>query len=448
MSRRSLVAIAIFAPAMALGQPAPRASSSARAAASASATAAPVVPAGHPPIDPEDSPHGRSPHGGHAPGSREPPQNSATDDASLPRGTVVVEVRTPTDEPVANQDVLLGIVEQSVAKGESRRRLSQATDATGHTTFSIPDATTDMAFRLSLVRDGATSAAPPFRATRSGARVVLYAFPATTDVKQAQIAAQGLLYLEPRDEVIQIEGAYRIYNLGLSSWVPANVEITLPSAFKAFNAQKSMDDLSWDGTKTGATFRGTVPPGLHETAFRFQVPNDGDEDIVADVGLLPNVQSFRIMAEVPKGATLEVDGFPPAVSTTNQQGQRILVTERVSDRMDPAFTKLHVRLGGLPTHSKGRRWAALLAALALAAGVWAALRLRDRRGSSAEPRELEQAKELLLAEIARLDGALARGEVGPKTYARTREELLDALSRLIAEEERAKVTVAPAPATT
>ena len=31
-----------------------------------------------------------------------------------------------------------------------------------------------------------------------------------------------------------------------------------------------------------------------------------------------------------------------------------------------------------------------------------------------------------------------RGEIGPKTYARTREDLLDALSRLIAEEQREK----------
>lgn len=454
------VALGLIVPAAAYAQVPRPAASAARPTPSASAAAsapAGALPPGHPRMDDGDddmppghgenphggNPHGGAPHGGDARGLREAPQNTTAEDPTLPRGTVVIEVLSPDDKPIPSQEVTIGVVDQSISKGESRRRVTQLTGPEGRTTFEIPEATSETAVRISVVRDGATSAAPPFRLPqKAGMRVIVYSFPVVREASKAQVAMQGILYIEPRDEVLQIEGAYRIYNLGQTAWLATNEEVTLPATFKAFTSQKGMDDLSWDGTKTGATFRGTVPPGMHETAYRFQIPLDGQEEMSIDLGLLPNVQSYRVIAESPKGATLEVEGFPPAITTNNGNGQRILVSERTTDRVDPTFRRVKLRFGGLPTRSKGRWVAVILAISAAAGGLWAAMQLRVK-ASYVDPAELVQARELLLSELTSLEKARAANEIGPKTYQRVREELLGALARLLAHDDVPKAEALP-----
>lgn len=425
----------------------PAGSSSARPAGAASAA---PLPAGHPPVDEEPAmppghpptgaggPHGANPHGAGGPRDpREAPQNGSREDPTLPRGTIVIEVRTPDEKPVAGQEVTLGIVENSVARGESRKRLAQRTDDQGTTTFSALDGGTENAYRVSIQRDGASSAASPFQLPNvGGVRVVVYAYPVVRNVREASVAVQGIVYVELRDEVIQIEQAYRIYNLGQTAWVPSDVTVALPAGFKAFNAQKMMSDLAWDGTSSGASLRGTIPPGLHETVFRYQLPNDGKEELALDFGLLPNVQSFRVIVEAPRGMTLDVDGFPPAIPTQNGQGQRILFTEKTTDRIEPNFRSTRVRLGNLPARSKGHLWALGLAIGALAAGLYATTSL-GRQKDSAAPEEIAQAKERLLDALVALEKDHAAGEVGPRTYESTKTQLLDALARLLARENSA-----------
>ena len=93
------------------------------AAAPAAAQTDAQLPAGHPPMTGTQT----------VPDVAEP-DVGRVDDALAP-GTIVVEVRDGTDRPLADVDVQLGIVQQSISKGESRRRISAKSDAEGVARF-------------------------------------------------------------------------------------------------------------------------------------------------------------------------------------------------------------------------------------------------------------------------------------------------------------------------
>jgi hypothetical protein len=415
------------------------AASAASGAASAggAASGSGALPAGHPPVGelppghPQPGAGGPGEHGGGGAGRvRMPLASRAQEDATLAPGTIEVDLRDGEGNPLAGREVLLGIVENSVAKGESRQRKVAQTDGSGKASFVGLSTGSSYAYRVSTVRDGATYAAPPFNFPQAGGmRASLFAYPVTTDVTQASIAAQGIAYLELRDETVQIEMAYRIYNLGSNTWLAADVQVPLPPGFKAFNAQRAMSDLVWDGTPQGARFHGTLAPGVHETAFRFQVPYPDDGEASINLGLLPHVQAFRVISDAPRGMELEADGFPQATPSTNGNGQRVLVSEKELPRLDPNFRRVQIRLSGMPTRPRGRWYALAFAVGALGLGIAFAARSKQGRVHSTD--ELKQARQRLLDELEKLEKDRASGEVGPRTYEAARRAMLDALARLI-----------------
>jgi hypothetical protein len=461
-----LVAIGGAAPArLALAQPAPKpvASGSAPAVAGSARPAgsgSAGLPAGHPPVAPgepagglppghpqvgqDDDPHGGDPHGGDPHGDdpggdpgggrfKMPMQSAARDDATLPPGSITVEVRDGEGKGLAGAEVTLGIVENSIAKGESRQRRSATTDAGGSAVFAGLDRATAFAYRVSVSREGASYAAPPFNMPTApvGVRATIFAYPTTGEVEKAAVASQGILYIEMRDEVLQFEQGYRIYNLGGTTWLPGGLAVDLPAGAKAFTSQKAMSDVVWDASGTVAKLRGTISPGMHDTAYRYQLSSPDTEELNLDIGILPHVQSFRVIVEAPKGLTMEVEGFPPAQPTTNGNGQRILFTERDTPKLDPGFRRVRVRLGNIPVRPQGR-WVALGLAIASVIGaVYAATRLRGQLAAQNSD-ELQAARAKLLDELEALEKAHKSGEVGPKTYDRVKRALLDSLARVLA----------------
>lgn len=414
---------------------APRAKPGASALAATSASsAAGALPDGHPPVDPHGLPPGHpttaQPADGGGGRFRAPLQSRAQEDPTLPPGTIEIDLRDGEDNPLPGREVALGIVKNSVAEGESRDRRTATTDDKGQARFSGLSQASSFAYRATVVRDGATYAAPPFNLPQSvGMRATLHAYPVTNDVNKASIAVQGIAYIELRDEVIQIEQAYRVYNLGGTTWLATDVQSTLPAGFKAFNAQKAMSDLTWDGTAQGTRFHGTISPGVHDTAYRFQIPYPSGDETTVDLGLLPHVQAFRVISDAPRGFELEVDGFPPAGPSTNGNGQRVLVAEKELPKLDPNFRRVHLRLINLPTKPRGRWYALALALAAAAVGIASAAGLKATRGPT--PDELREARKRLLDELEKLEKDHAAGEVGPRTYEAARRALLDSLARLL-----------------
>src|SRR5262249_27437358 len=114
--------------------------------------------------------------------------------------------------------------------------------------------------------------------------------------------------------------------------------------------------------------------------------------------------------------------------------KRLLVTERQVSRSEGGIQTLDITLSGLPTPPPGR-WVALsLAGVALILGIGYVVRRRDTDPVLDDDAraDLLEAQPALLRESGALERAHRSGEVGPKTYARVRAGLLDALARVAA----------------
>jgi hypothetical protein len=285
--------------------------------------------------------------------------------------------------------------------------------------------------------EGATYAAPPFQLDlHHGQRVRVHVYPVTNRINETMLGMDGIVYMELRDDVIQFDELYRVYNIGPVTWVPTDVVITLPAGFKGFTAQKEMSDTGWDEVPgKGARLRGTFSPGQHETHFRYQIPYAGDESIEFSTTLPPHVARMRVMAEASKSMTLQVRDFPTSISDRNQTGQRILLTERQFRAGEMPPSDLRITLDNIPTEGAAKWVATSIAAATIVLGIYLALE-QEKAKSGGKKRvadhDAERARSRLVTEIAELDKAHASGDVGPKAYERIRSALIDALARLMA----------------
>jgi hypothetical protein len=386
------------------------------------------LPPGHPSVDDEGAgnPHAHA-GGGGMPGMFQPPEDVEQEDASLPPGTIAVDLHDADDKPVPHEVVTLGIMVNSVAKGDSRKHLQGTTDDHGRTLFSQLDLASNTAYRVSAGYQGGLFAAMPFQLQQAKSmHVVLHVYPVIHDLQQALIVAEASVAAEVRDDRIQVEEALTIYNLGRTAWQPDEVRLSLPDGYTAFNAQASMTDQGVDDVGGAGRLRGTFPPGRHSVEFRWQIPWSGDKDVDFDVGLPPHVAIARVMMPATSQITLAAKGFPPAEVRHDSQGQSFLVTERRLRPEDPKLTTLGVAIHDLPTQGPGKWIATFLAASCVLLGLVYALNGRQRAAAGGERKSTRTA---LLDDLLQLERAKQSGEVGPKTYERTRREIIDALAR-------------------
>jgi hypothetical protein len=423
-----------------------------------------ALPPGHPSIGGENGeagddgepdeqlPPGHPSTRGPAPAGAEEhlPQDRSNVDPALPAGTIVVEIRDGKDRPVTGAGITLGILAQSVAKGESRRHVAGVADASGSATFAGLETGTGVAYRITVPwsagvggtakdspKEPATYAASPFQLDlHRGQRVTLHVYPVTSHIEDALVGIQGILYVELKDDVVRFEELLQLYNIGTVTWVPSDVVIDLPSGFKAFNSQKQMSDIGLDPVEgRGAKLRGTFAPGQHEMVFNYQVPYDGSDQANFSFTLPPHLVRMRVMAEAARGMELDVTDFPHAIADRNTNGQRLLITEKQLRPGQQQLSRLHVGLRNLPSPGPGRWWAVAIAALTVILGLTLAI----KQGGAASSEVLERARgdalrarARLVEEVAALERARAAGEIGPKTYARARQALVDTLARLMA----------------
>lgn len=416
--------------------------SGARAVEPATVSAPPNTESSPAPSRPATEPGGEDPHGetnphahGHGEGDLfQPPQDGATEDPALPEGTLKIHIEDPSGKPVPNTEVYLGVLYNSVAKGESQKRLSLSTDADGIAKIDNLETGSTVAYRPMVLRDGAKFSATPFRMPeRTGMRVRLHVYPVVESLDSALVVSQTLIYSEVKDDRIQIQQAFRIYNFGKTAWVPNDLLIPLPENFTAFTSQQGMSDVGVDPVSNkGVRLHGTFSPGQHVVEFRWQLPYSGASEVRFDVGMAPRTAAARVMAPASKEMTLEVPGFPPTQSSSDGVGQRTLLTEKQIRRDDPALSSVSVVIRGLPTEGPGKLIATAIAAGGLLVGIVLGTRKPPRRD-----RKREQFR--ILVELEHLERAWHGQDVGPKTYESERRALLDDLARVFEEES----TMAP-----
>ncbi|MGO9839095.1 MAG: hypothetical protein ACLP1X_33345 [Polyangiaceae bacterium] len=388
-----------------------------------------ALPPGHPSLD-TSNPHAHAAATGAMPGVFQPPEDTETEDLSIPPGSIAVDLRDADDKPVPGEAITLGILINSIAKGDSRKHLQATTDDHGHAVFSALETASNIAYRVSSGYRGGSFAASPFQLHEAKAmRVVLHVYPVTRDIQNALIVCEATVAAEMRDDRIHVEQVLTIYNLGRTAWLPDDVRMPLPDGYTAFSATASMSDQGVDEAGSAAKLRGTFPPGRHGVDFRWQLPWSGDKDVDFDVGLPPHVAIARVMMPAMADLKLNAAGFPPAEVRHDAQGQTFLVTERRLKPDDARLDSLSIGIHDLPTPGTGRLFASLLAACGVCVGLVLATSKRLKAGDREAP---AAARGALLEDLADLERAHAEGEVGPRTYERARRELIDALARTLA----------------
>lgn len=387
------------------------------------------LPPDHPPVE-NPNPRARSNASRAGTEIFEPPEDTEREDPGLAAGTIVVELRDGDGMPVVGEGVTLGILINSIAKGDSRKRLMELTDDRGTATFAGLDTASNIAYRVSSGHQGGSFAAMPFQLSQGKAmRVVLHVYPVTHDIQSTLILCEAVVAAELRDDRIQIEEALTFYNLGRQAWQPEDVAMPLPHGFTAFASQPSMSDQGVDVSGETAKLHGTFAPGHHPIQFRWQLPWSGDKDIDFEVGMPPHVAIARVLMPASSGVKLAISGFPPTDVRRDAQGQSFLVSERRVHPDEPKVRFLDIGIHDLPTPGPARVIATLLAAFGVATGIAFLVRKRSRRDNG---RSVLESREALLEELGDLEDARAAGEVGPRTYERARRELMDSIALTIA----------------
>ena len=420
-----------------------------KAAASASPTvAASALPPGHPPMPDEagddeeaaPNPHGAANARGADPRFYQAPPDGSQDDPTLPVGTLVVSLRDSQDRPIPHAKFSLSELFNTVAQGEKPERITER-EVGDDGTLRLDNLIigTGTTYKVSSARAGGRYGLPRFPLNdKTGKRAVLHVFDASSNIEELSAGMQGVVYVSLKEGVIQVEQLLSVFNLGDVAWVP-DVAFKLPAGFKAFNKQEAMNEAKIEEVKDhGAALRGTFGPGRNDLDFRYQVPLEGNDKQTITIELPPRVAQMRVMAESSRSMVLKVAGYPDP-QKVSREGKRLLVTERQVSRGESGAQTVEITLSGLPVQGPGRWIAVLLAIIAAVSGIVYVVRHRDEAEIDDDTRnDLVEAREALLSEMVALERAHASGEIGPKSYARVRASLLDALARIVAQLDAAR----------
>jgi hypothetical protein len=425
----------------------PAASASAHTTASASAPAASASAAPPaPPASPHSSAmphgHGANPHGGEAPHARdrfEAPADGSEESTELPPGTILLMIADRDEVPIAGIPIVVSILHSSVAKGDSSEKLDGITDVAGMVKLDGLEVGSANSYGITATVGAAKFALRPFQlGEKAGKRALIHIYDAAEDLdvleQQGPFGLESEIRTSLHEDDIVVRHRCRLYNFTPVAWL-ADVEIPLPKGFRAFQTPDE-----WAGapvqimeTEHGAVLRGTVAPGTSDLVFGYHIPLNGDPSQSFDLAMFPNTVGVGMVAEASKKMSLTAEGFSQPQFTKDEEGLSVLVAARQASAETGPVTDFRVTLNGLPTRGPGGLIATILAAIAL--GTAGAYRLARRGRTDLEPearRDLVEARETLLKEIAALEEAYKKGVVGPRTYERSRELLLDALARIVA----------------
>jgi hypothetical protein len=433
-----LAAALTVAPAHASSGGSQDASAALQAAASASAKPSNATPTPTPNANANANANGNAGQNPMMEANLQPFPDASEPAADLPKGAIDVEIRDAADKPRAKVKVTLGIVQNSVAKGENRRQESGVTDESGHVQWNNLEQASQFSYRISVSENGGQFAAAPFQLDPAkGQRVVVHTYPVVSDISKSLVVMQGIVYVELKDDRIQIQQAFNMFNFGKTAWVPRDYVVALPTGFTALTGVQQMSDQSVEAVEgSGAAFRGTYGPGRHAIEYRWQLPYNDEPNIDLSIAMPGNLAAARVMVVSSSDMKVSVDNFPPVQAGRDGQGNAIVETEREMRREDAPLKTIRIQLRDIPVPGPARYVATALAALGILLGIGSTLRGKPDPARAKSTRKKD--RERLLHDLEDLERAHRAGDIGPKTYENSRRELIDAIARLLASDPKAK----------
>lgn len=430
----------------------PNASAAPSAASSASPTEKPPekppekgqLPPGHPPADAD--------HGDAQP--RRIPDRVMPDDKLAP-GTVDIIILDGNDQPIPNIPFTLDVLFSSVTKGDSRESLPAQTNEAGVYHFENLKYGSGISYRVTVDNGPASFGSQPFGLTdQAGMRVIQHRYDAVTSLAESDMLLELILLLDIKQDNIAVNHLLRAYNRGNTAYVATDVRIPFPEDYAAFSAQESPGGVEMVENEGAMELRGTFPPGQTDITYRYQIPLDGGAEVAMTVPTPPRMAITHVVLKANDEMVLNVTGFPASEDGRWNDGAKVKQTSRVPQTMpeiqavmsNTSPGKLAIHISGIPTPGLKRTIAVVLALLAMAAG---GLHVYRRRTDPASPEldvieDLEQAEKALLDELALLEKLRAKGDVGPRTYDGLKNQLLDALARIMSRLESARRRGKPA----
>lgn len=346
---------------------------------------------------------------------------SVVDDA-LPSGTISVQVVDPSDAPVAEQPVRLGIMEQSGGRDSA----ICTTDDRGVCAFDSLAVDSKHSYRVNVPYAGARYSSTPFRldATK-GQRVRVVRLETTSDDRRV-FQVLGRTMIEFRDDRAHITQDVRLSNLGEATYVfpDGGLEVRLPEGFKAFDTMAVMTDQQVTATDDGLRLMGSIPPGRANLMWTYDIPISGTSMTIQQRVPFPTME-YQVVSDHVGGMTLEVEGFQ--VARVHEGGdRRFLVAGMMRRPGDPPIDPLRIHIRGIPG---GGPLPYLASAIAVLFGIWGLvflMRPGDQRQALAKVRDAR--RDELLDEITDLERQRASEAIGPTFYEHRRRELTDELA--------------------
>jgi hypothetical protein len=338
-----------------------------------------------------------------------PPPAVAEPSAQVPVGTIRVLVTTPEGQPLPDATVLLGTMQQ----GGDRQRVPGTTNAAGIYEFAQLPTGSSQAYRINLPFSGATYSTTPFRLPEdTGYLARITALPVTQD-DRIVLQFMGATYVELKESRLHFIQRVQLANMSQDAqtyvFPEAGLRIRLPEGYLAFQTQPLMTDQKVEEvTGQGVKITGSLPPGMVELVWAFDLPITGSD---MDVFLVNpfRTYTYRVISEAPEGMRLELEGLP-APRQVEDQGRTLFGIEVQRRPGDPRFDGFTMKFRNIPQPSPVR-WVAVGLAVAFILFGAAAARGTDRGLSR---RSLAEQKRALLAEGKALDEEFERGEVGPE----------------------------------
>ena len=397
--------------------------------------ATPVVSAdeppfpGHPPIPEGSNPNEASP--------ATLGRSSVTPAPDLAAGTIEVEARGPDGGPISGASVELAVLQRSPTVGERRVQLDAVTSSDGTARFSSLTADSDHWFVVTVRHGAAFHGSEPFRLDPAqGARVRIPVFPGTARREETATSALCFVLLSLRDDVIQVDLALRVTNRGDRTWLPTGYRLELPAGYHAFSSPDPATPVRFVQVPGGVELVGAVPPGEHEVALSFQLENPAlrllpwaqRDTATVELTAPPGVVRTSVWVDRIPGLRAAVDGFGEPRAARAADGTPGLLLEADSFNGGDASTRVPIRLEGLPRRGISP-FLTVLGSLGLLLWGVAGLRGRTKIHRPAGS-DVDRARVRLLEEVAALERARERGEIGPQTHGQARQALAEALARL------------------
>jgi hypothetical protein len=377
------------------------------------------------------------------------PQPFAQESPAVPPGTIVVRVLDGQGQIIPDCLVRVG----SMREGERGEPVERRTGIDGLARFEGLERGSRVAYRVSTEFRGAKFAADPFQLpTNMGYEVQLVRLDVRSERSSILVteARAEIGFQDDRIVLIQRFNIVNISQLGLDgdphpfTFVPdAPLEFSLPpgaSAFRTDEQSMGMTDLRAEERDGRVRVTGSISPTDPRNPVRlvwqYRV-KFSESDVPIDLRFpdLP-VLAATVVAQAPSGMSLEVEGMPQAEERSNN-GQRILITGRQrASRQDENITGLRIRLRNIPaTHGPERDAAAIVTALIAGAAVFSGVQ-RSRSSSKGradqqrarKESDLRAERDRIIAEIRSVAREHARGDVGPETFKRLRQELSSQLA--------------------